>query len=91
MFLSALDRLTLLYVLAASVLLAAHVATGADVTVACVEVPVADAEGQLAHFNLGLAFRQKGYYGEALRELFGLDRDAPAAVGQTPRTMEEDA
>ena len=26
------------------------------------------AEGQLAHFNLGLAFRQKGYYGEALRE-----------------------
>jgi glutamyl-tRNA reductase len=30
-------------------------------------------------------------YGEALRELFGLDRDAPAAVGQTPLTMEEDA
>jgi len=29
-------------------------------------------------------------YGEALRELFGLDRDAPAAVGQTPLTMEED-
>ncbi|MBW8839899.1 MAG: tetratricopeptide repeat protein, partial [Gemmatimonadetes bacterium] len=26
------------------------------------------AEGQLAHFNLGLAFRQKGYYSEALRE-----------------------
>jgi tetratricopeptide (TPR) repeat protein len=26
------------------------------------------AEGQLAHFNLGLAVRQKGYYGEALRE-----------------------
>jgi tetratricopeptide (TPR) repeat protein len=26
------------------------------------------ADGQLAHFNLGLAFRQKGYYGEALRE-----------------------
>ena len=26
------------------------------------------AEGQLAQFNLGLAFRQKGYYGEALRE-----------------------
>ena len=26
------------------------------------------AEGQLAHFNLGLAFRQKGYYAEALRE-----------------------
>ena len=25
-------------------------------------------EGQLAHFNLGLAFRQKGYYSEALRE-----------------------
>jgi tetratricopeptide (TPR) repeat protein len=25
-------------------------------------------EGQLAQFNLGLAFRQKGYYGEALRE-----------------------
>ncbi len=25
-------------------------------------------EGQLAHFNLGLAFRQKGYYAEALRE-----------------------
>jgi tetratricopeptide (TPR) repeat protein len=25
-------------------------------------------EGQLAHFNLGLAFRQKGYYTEALRE-----------------------
>ena len=28
---------------------------------------VAD-EGALAHFNLGLAFRQKGYYAEALRE-----------------------
>jgi cellulose synthase operon protein C len=26
------------------------------------------ADGQLAHFNLGLAFRQKGYYNEALRE-----------------------
>ncbi|MDQ2665877.1 MAG: tetratricopeptide repeat protein [Gemmatimonadota bacterium] len=26
------------------------------------------AEGQLAQFNLGLAFRQKGYLGEALRE-----------------------
>src|SRR5207342_2041847 len=26
------------------------------------------ADGQLAHFNLGLAFRQKGYYSEALRE-----------------------
>src|SRR6476646_4366231 len=26
------------------------------------------AEGQLAQFNLGLAFRQKGYYAEALRE-----------------------
>jgi tetratricopeptide (TPR) repeat protein len=25
-------------------------------------------EGQLAHYNLGLAFRQKGYYAEALRE-----------------------
>ena len=25
-------------------------------------------DGQLAHFNLGLAFRQKGYYAEALRE-----------------------
>src|SRR5450759_743626 len=25
-------------------------------------------EGQLAQFNLGLAFRQKGYFGEALRE-----------------------
>ena len=29
-------------------------------------------------------------YGEALRELFGLDRDAPAAVAQTPLTLEED-
>lgn len=25
-------------------------------------------EGQLAHYNLGVAFRQKGYYAEALRE-----------------------
>ena len=25
-------------------------------------------DGQLAHYNLGLAFRQKGYYAEALRE-----------------------
>src|SRR4029450_7101863 len=25
-------------------------------------------DGQLAHFSLGLAFRQKGYYAEALRE-----------------------
>ena len=38
------------------------------------------AEGALAHFNLGLAFRQKGYYAEALREYrvgmdAGEDRD----------------
>ena len=33
-------------------------------------------EGQLAHFNLGLAFRQKGYYAEALREYrLALDRN----------------
>lgn len=33
------------------------------------------AEGQLAHYNLGLAFRQKGYYAEALREYrLALDR-----------------
>lgn len=32
-------------------------------------------EGQLAHFNLGLAFRQKGYLAEALREYrLALDR-----------------
>ncbi|MGH7669277.1 MAG: tetratricopeptide repeat protein, partial [Gemmatimonadaceae bacterium] len=32
-------------------------------------------EGQLAHYNLGLAFRQKGYYAEALREYrLALDR-----------------
>ena len=42
------------------------------------------AEGQLAHFNLGLAFRQKGYYAEALREYAkalerGEDRAARAA------------
>ena len=31
--------------------------------------------GQLAHYNLGLAFRQKGYYSEALREYrLALDR-----------------
>jgi tetratricopeptide (TPR) repeat protein len=32
-------------------------------------------DGQLAHYNLGLAFRQKGYYAEALREYrLALDR-----------------
>lgn len=32
-------------------------------------------EGQLAHYNLGVAFRQKGYYAEALREYrIALDR-----------------
>lgn len=30
--------------------------------------PVPHERGALAHFNLGLAFRQKGYFGEALRE-----------------------
>lgn len=33
-------------------------------------------EEQLAHYNLGLAFRQKGYYAEALREYrIALDRE----------------
>ena len=33
-------------------------------------------DGQLAHYNLGLAFRQKGYYAEALREYrIALDRN----------------
>ncbi|HEU4723389.1 MAG TPA: tetratricopeptide repeat protein, partial [Gemmatimonadaceae bacterium] len=46
--------------------LAAERALGrGDARAAQMEVHV---EGQLAHFNLGLAFRQKGYYGEALRE-----------------------
>src|SRR6476646_8850781 len=40
-------------------------ANGTDARTTQMEV---HAEGQLAHFNLGLAFRQKGYYGEALRE-----------------------
>jgi len=38
-------------------------------------VAVAPGDGQLAHFNLGLAFRQQGYYVEALREYqVALDR-----------------
>src|SRR5581483_8007031 len=38
-------------------------------------------EGQLAHYNLGLAFRQKGYYAEALREYqLALDRGEDAAL-----------
>jgi cellulose synthase operon protein C len=37
--------------------------------------PEVVAEERLAHFNLGLAFRQKGYYAEALREYkLALDR-----------------
>lgn len=33
-------------------------------------------QGQLAHYNLGVAFRQKGYYAEALREYrLSLERD----------------
>ncbi len=41
-------------------------------------------EGQLAHFNLGLAFRQKGYYVEALREYqLAIERgEDPALVQQ---------
>lgn len=39
------------------------------------------AEGQLAHYSLGLAFRQKGYYAEALREYqAGLDRGEDRAL-----------
>jgi tetratricopeptide (TPR) repeat protein len=38
-------------------------------------------DGQLAHFGLGLAFRQKGYYGEALREYqLALDRGEDASL-----------
>lgn len=38
-------------------------------------------EGQLAHFNLGLAFRQKGYLPEALREYrLALDRGEDRTV-----------
>lgn len=37
--------------------------------------------GQLAHYNLGLAFRQKGYYAEALREYrAGLERGEERAL-----------
>jgi tetratricopeptide (TPR) repeat protein len=40
------------------------------------------ADGQLAHYSLGLAFRQKGYYAEALREYqAGLDRGEDRALG----------
>ena len=43
---------------------------------------VAD-EGALAHFNLGLAFRQKGYYAEALREYeIALERGEERALVQ---------
>jgi cellulose synthase operon protein C len=40
--------------------------------------------GHLAHYNLGLAFRQKGYYAEALKEYqFALDRqEDPTLVRQ---------
>jgi cellulose synthase operon protein C len=39
------------------------------------------AEGQLAHYSLGLAFRQKGYYAEALREYqAGLERGEDRAL-----------
>ena len=41
---------------------------GADARGARLTQMEVHAEGQLAQFNLGLAFRQKGYYGEALRE-----------------------
>ena len=45
--------------------------------------PVIVEEGQLAHYNLGLAFRQKGYYTEALREYqLALDRGEDAALVQ---------
>jgi tetratricopeptide (TPR) repeat protein len=38
-------------------------------------------EGQLAHYSLGLAFRQKGYYAEALREYqAGLDKGEDRAL-----------
>ncbi|HWZ57951.1 MAG TPA: tetratricopeptide repeat protein [Gemmatimonadaceae bacterium] len=38
-------------------------------------------DGQLAHFGLGLAFRQKGYYAEALREYqLALDRGEDASL-----------
>jgi tetratricopeptide (TPR) repeat protein len=48
---------------------AARGARGADRTLAVAP------ETQLAHYNLGLAFRQKGYYSEALREYrLALDR-----------------
>ncbi len=40
-------------------------------------------ESALAHFNLGLAFRQKGYYAEALREYeLALDRGEERALVQ---------
>ncbi len=40
-------------------------------------------EGQLAHYNLGLAFRQKGYFAEALREYrLALDRGEDRALVQ---------
>lgn len=42
--------------------LAVAVSHGADVE------PVSHEGGTLAHYNLGLAFRQKGYFAEALRE-----------------------
>jgi tetratricopeptide (TPR) repeat protein len=46
--------------------------------------PVSDDAGTLAHYNLGLAFRQKGYYAEALREYrLALDRgEDPELVRQ---------
>jgi tetratricopeptide (TPR) repeat protein len=49
-----------------------------------ISAPMAVAEeGQLAHYNLGLAFRQKGYYVEALREYqLALDRGEDAALVQ---------
>jgi tetratricopeptide (TPR) repeat protein len=40
-----------------------------------------EGEGHLAHLNLGLAFRQKGYYAEALREYkMALERGAERAL-----------
>ena len=42
---------------------------GAALTQSGFEVTEAtDGEGALAHYNLGLAFRQQGYYREAVRE-----------------------
>ena len=49
---------------------------------AAAAMTVADG-GTLAHFNLGLAFRQKGYYVEALREYqIALDRGEERALVQ---------